>query len=164
MWKSRTIITKSWTTKCNKLLAQKFVEMNEIRRLRIEMTINDTREDYQEEFFFYEYRHEVRNLPQLEGCHILVVNGLLYWTGIVGDAYWGACPKSNVRIIDAKTGEWLDMNTAGLYADWIHTTRGETRDYQRIIDDWDEDDEDDVRQREEAMMKMKEPLPRIDLN
>lgn len=56
------------------------------------------------------------------------------------------------------------MNTAGPYADWMHTTRGETRYYQRIIDDCDEENEDDVRQREEAMMNTKEPLPRIDLN
>jgi hypothetical protein len=86
------------------------------------------------------------------------------WAHYSTDMYWGACPKSNVRYIDVSTGEWIGEDTAGPYLDWIDTNRGETRDYQRIIEDWDEEDEEDVKQREEALMKMKEPLPRIDLN
>jgi hypothetical protein len=146
------------------LVEHKHVEMNEIRRLRIEMAIDDKRDDYEEEFFFHKYRHRIRDLPTLEVCDVLVNDGLFSWTDLIEDVYWGVCSKSNVRIIDAKTGEWIDLDTAGPYADWIYTNRGETRDYQRIIDDWDEEDEEDVKQREEAMMKMKEPLPRIDLN
>jgi hypothetical protein len=80
------------------------------------------------------------------------------------DMYWGACPENNVRIIDAKTGRWISADTAGPYLDWMDTGRGKTRDYQRIVDYWNEEDEEEVEERYNAMMKMKEPLPQIDLD
>jgi hypothetical protein len=111
------------------LVEDKRVEVNEIRRLRIEMAINDKRDDYEEEFFFHNYNCRIRDLPKLECCDILVNDGLFSWKNLIKDIYWGACPESNVRIIDAKTGEWIDLDTAGPYADWIYNNRGETRDY-----------------------------------
>jgi hypothetical protein len=157
------IIQMLGSTMCG-LVEYRHVEMNAIQRLRIEMAIdNNERDDYEEEFFFHDYSHRIRDLPRLEGCDILVNDGLSAWTRLIEEVYWGACSQRNVRVVDAKTGEWIDMDTAGAYADWVDTNGGETRDYQRIIDDWDAEDEEEIRQREEAMMKMKEHLPRIDL-
>jgi hypothetical protein len=145
-----------------RLLDHNRVGMNEIRRLRIELGAEHG--SYESEFFFHIYSHRIRELPKLEGCDVLVYDGLHTWARLIEETYWGACPKSNVRIIDGKTGEWIDADTAGSYIDWIDTSRGETRDYQRIDDYWDEDDEEDIETRYNAMMKMKDPLPRIDLN
>ena len=145
------------STMCG-LVEDKHVEINEIQRLRIEMSLDGMRDDYEEEFFYHKYSHRIRDLPRLEGCDVLVNDGLVSWTSLIEDVYWGACPKHKVRIVDAKTGEWIWRDTAGPYADWIYTDRGATRDYQRIVDVWNEEG------REEAMMRMEEGLPRIDLN
>lgn len=86
----------------------------------------------------------------------------------IDETYWGVCPKSNVRIVDAKTGEWIDIDSAGPYVDWMDNRMGIDPDdgpvYTRIDDFWDAEDEEDVKNRYEAMMKMKDGLPRIDLN
>jgi hypothetical protein len=60
-----------------------------------------------------------------------------------------------------KTGEWSNAATAGPYRDYLDTGHGESKDYQRIDDDSDE--EEDAEEIYEMMMKMKGPLPRIDL-
>jgi hypothetical protein len=145
------------------LVEEDGLEKNEIRRLRVELTIDGKEDDYADEFFFHNHSHRIRDLPKLEACDVLV-NQIYDWAHYSRDMYWGACPKSHVRYIDVSTGEWVSEDTAGPYIDWIDTNRGESRDYQRIIDEWDEEDEEDVKQREEALMKMKEPLPRIDLD
>jgi hypothetical protein len=154
-------IVQMLASEMSELVEEDRAEKNEIRRLRIEL-IGDRMDD--EELFYHSYSHHFHSFPKLKGCDILVVHGLFTWARLIEDVYWGACPKSNVRIIDAKTGEWIDVNTAGPYRDWIDCGRGETRDYQRIDDDWDAEDEDDIAKRYKAMKKMDEPLPRIDLN
>ncbi|KAH3942628.1 hypothetical protein HBI56_169330 [Parastagonospora nodorum] len=111
------------------------------------MAIENAQDDYEKEFFFTTCRHQVWDLTKLEGCDILVDHSLILSAHFVGNVHWRACPKSNVHVVDTETGEWIDSNTAG-----------------PIIDDWDKESEEDFKQREEAMMKMKEPLPRIELN
>jgi hypothetical protein len=145
------------------LVEEDRTEKNEIRRLRIEFVTENGIGD-ESEFFFHNYSHRFRDFPKLNGCDVLVTDGLHTWAHYMKDLYWGVCPRSNVRIIDAKTGEWIDEDTAGPYQDWIDCDRGQTRDYQRIDDYWDAEDEEDVAKRYEAMKKMHEPLPRIDLN
>lgn len=56
---------------------------------------------------------------------ILVYNELRRWTDLCIDHGWGACPKENIRIIDGKTGEWIDYETSGAYEDNLDTNGGE---------------------------------------
>ncbi|CAO2650694.1 Nn.00g019860.m01.CDS01 [Neocucurbitaria sp. VM-36] len=145
----------------NKLVAGNSLEKKEVRHLRIEL-VHELGWD-QSELFYHDYSRKIRNFPKLGRCDVLVNNGLYAWGNLINETYWGACPKSNVRIIDAKTGEWIDAETAGPYQDYIDTGHGETRDYLRDVDydvEWEEAEGDE---RYEAMMKMKAPLPRIDL-
>lgn len=146
-------------------------EIFQIRRLRIEMATETQPDDggYQAEFFYHDYSYKIRELPKLEACDVLVVDGLRNWGSFIDEHYWGSCPKSNVRMVDANTGEWISTNTAGPYLDWMDNYQGIDPDdgpvYTRIADFWDEKDEEDVKRRYDAMMKMKrDGLPRIDLN
>jgi hypothetical protein len=153
----------------SELAGEERSERNEIRRLRVEMAVRKEMHtsDYwsdESESFLHEYSHRICDFPKLEGCDVLVAGDLSRWTSFIEETYWGVCPQSNVRIIDAKTGEWIDADTSGPYKDWIDTGRGQSRDYQRLIDYWDEADEEDIAKREEEMMKMQEGLPRIDMN
>ncbi|OAL50072.1 hypothetical protein IQ07DRAFT_587751 [Pyrenochaeta sp. DS3sAY3a] len=137
-------------------------ERTEIMRLRVELVREDGWDE--SESFFHFYSHQFRYFPKLEGCDVLVPDGLREWASLIEETYWGTCPQRNVRIVDANTGEWIDERTAGPYADWVDTSGGEGGDYQRIDEYWDEEDEEYVQARYEEMMKMREPLPRIDLN
>ncbi|OAL05466.1 hypothetical protein IQ06DRAFT_265577 [Phaeosphaeriaceae sp. SRC1lsM3a] len=128
-------------------ISGKHSETKVIRRLRVELAACSSYENYELEFFQHKYRYQIRDLLKFESCDILVSDGLRYWCSFIEEMYWGVCRKGNVRIIDAETGEWIDEDTSG-----------------PIDDDWDEDDEEQVAKRYNAMMKMKEPLPRIDLN
>ena len=138
------------------------LEKNEIRRLRIEL-VDENRND-ESESFYHDHSDRFRYFPKLDGVDVLVPDSLFYWGRIFEETYWGACPESNIRIINTKTGEWINEQTAGPYLDWIDTGHGKTRDYKRIDDNWDEEDEEDVAERYKSMMKMQEPLPQIDLN
>jgi hypothetical protein len=129
-----------------------------IRHLRLELMADGW--DLSE-FFFHDYSHSIRDFPNLESCDILIDDGLYNWAQFIEEGYWGTCPDSNVRIVDAKTGEWISAVTAGPYRDYLDTGHGESRDYQRIVDYWDE--EEDAEERYEALMKMKAPLPRMNL-
>lgn len=137
-------------------------EKTEITRLRVELV--DQKGWDESESFYHDYSDRFRDFPKLEGCDVLVTDGLRVWGSLIEERYWGACPPSNVRVVDANTGEWIDEKTTGPYADWIDTSGGEGEGYLRIEEFWDEEDEEDVQARYEAMMKMREPLPRIDLN
>ncbi|PVI03669.1 hypothetical protein DM02DRAFT_669703 [Periconia macrospinosa] len=138
------------------------LEKKEIRRLRIVLV-----DDMELEFFYHKFSFEVSCFPKLDGIDVLVPDGLYNWGTFIQEMYWGTCPETNVRMVDANSGEWIDSKTGGPYLDWIDTGRstgGETKDYMRIDNDWDEEDEEAVAERYSAMMKMQEPLPRIDLN
>lgn len=145
-------------------ISGKHSETKVIRRLRVELAACSSYENYELEFFQHKYRYQIRDLLKFESCDILVSDGLRYWCSFIEEMYWGVCRKGNVRIIDAETGEWIDEDTSGPYVDWVDTGGGESEGHARIDDDWDEDDEEQVAKRYNAMMKMKEPLPRIDLN
>jgi hypothetical protein len=142
------------------------LEKKEIRHLRLELISNGWD---MSEFFYHEDAGHVRGFPELERCDVLVNDGLNSWGDFIKDMYWGACPKSNVRFVDAKTGDWIDVESDGPYQDYrdnyIGIDLGEPTVYTRIDDDWDEEDEEDVRKRHEAMMRIKrEGLPRINLH
>lgn len=137
-------------------------ERTTITYLRIELSIAG--HDWDDpEWFYHSYSQKFRHFPSLQRCDVLVDDGLYNWGDFIDETYWGTCPKSNVRMIDAKTGEYIDKTTAGPYLDWIDTGRGEVTNYTRIDDCWDEEDEEDVKQRWEAMMGMKKGLPRVEL-
>jgi hypothetical protein len=75
-----------------------------------------------------------------------------------------------MRIVDAKTGEWFDEESEGPYMDYMDNSYNlehglEDISYDRIDDDWDEENEEYVKRRYEAMIKMREEgLPRINLD
>ncbi|KAH7408773.1 hypothetical protein DE146DRAFT_647137 [Phaeosphaeria sp. MPI-PUGE-AT-0046c] len=153
------------------LVEEDHPERNEIRHIKIELATGNAlydELDYELEFFYHNYRHHICHLPKLGSCDVLVNGDLHFWGSSISEMYWGTCPRSNVRMIDAKTGEWIDMDTAGPYLDWMDNYMGidpeEGPIYTRMDQFWDEEDEEDVATRYNAMMKMKEGLPRVDLN
>lgn len=138
------------------------IEMGKIRHLRIEL-VHEQGWDLSEDLF-YKHSRQIRYFPLLRGCDVPVEDGLAHtWTAFIYDTYWGACPRGNVRMIDAQTGEWIDGNICGPYQDYIDTNGGETRNYVRDTFDpeWGEKDDDE---RYEAMRRIQIPLPRINLN
>jgi hypothetical protein len=72
-----------------------------------------------------------------------------------------------MRIVDAKTGEWFDEESEGPYMDYMDNSYNlehglKDISYNRIDDDWDEENEEYVKRRYEAMINMREEgLPRI---
>ena len=96
------------------LMMYNHVEVNKIRRLRIILRFKDESEESAS--FDHIYSHRICDLPKLEGCDIWV-NVLFTWRRLIEETYWESCPKNNVRIIDRKTGEWIDADTAGSYLD-----------------------------------------------
>lgn len=137
------------------------LEKKQVRHLRIGL-LHDSGWD-QSEYFFYTNSGKIRHFPKLERCDVLVNDGLYVWGNFIKEMYWGAaCPKNNVRVIDAKTGEFLNAKTAGPYQDYLDTSYGRTKEFIREDSDWDDEDADE---RYEVMMKeMKTPLPRINLD
>ena len=105
--------------------------------------------------------------PKLKRCDVLVDDGLRRWHDIVG------CGGSEIyiRMVDAKSGEWFDEESEGPYMDYCDNSCALDREhdlddiwYTRNDYEWDEENEEDVRMRYEAMVKIKEEgLPRIDL-
>ncbi|EFQ89198.1 hypothetical protein PTT_14627 [Pyrenophora teres f. teres 0-1] len=142
------------------LVEEDSLEKQEVRHLRLE-SMSASGWDASG-FFYHDHAHKIRHFPKLERCDVLVNDGLYDWGVFVMEIYWGTVPRSNVRIIDAKTGEWINSVTAGPYLDYLDTGHGEHRNYVRTVDGYD--GEEDGEERYEALMKMKEPLPRIDLN
>jgi len=138
------------------------LEKQQLRHLRVELMF-DNGPDISE-FFFHNYRHEIPNFPKLERCDVLVTEGLRRWGYHLLDMYWGACLIDNVRMIDAKTGEWINGVTAGPYVDYLDTSYGSYPEYGYVRVDIHWDEKEDAEERYEAMMRMKGPLPRIDLN
>ncbi|OBT44391.1 hypothetical protein VE00_07057 [Pseudogymnoascus sp. WSF 3629] len=141
------------------LLAEtNILERDEVRHLRIEL-VNEQGLD-ESEFFYHNHVHKLRDFPKLESFNLLVGNGLLpEWTDFIKERYWGACPRGNVRIVDGKTGEWIDEETSGAYLDYIDSNGGKNDNYTRVVDDEEEEEG-----RMEAMKRLQIPLPRIDLD
>jgi hypothetical protein len=142
------------------------LEKAELRHFRVEVFSIISAYDVSESFFHH-YSHRIRDFPKLERCDVLVDDGLRTWDQFT--EYAGG-PKIYVRIVDAKTGERFDEESEGLYMDYMdnsHNLEHGLEDiwYTRIDDDWDEESEEDVKRRYEAMIKIKEEgLPRINLH
>jgi hypothetical protein len=142
------------------------LEKAEFRHFRIEV-FNIVNKYDVSELFFQHYSHRIRDFPKLERCDVLVDDGLRTWEQFTEHA---GGPKIHVRIVDAKTGEWFDEESEGPYMDYIDNSYNlehglEGISYTRIDDDWDEESEEDVKGRYDAMIKMKEEgLPRINLD
>lgn len=145
------------------------MERDSIRHLRIE--IDRDAPGYEMDSFWYQDQPQLREFPKLESCYVLVDNILWHeMTRFIEDSGWGACPVENVRIVDAKTGEWVDKDTSGPYQDYLDTRTG--GDFTRGVDDvWlpEEETEEEweayhERERWEAIRQLQIPLPRIDLD
>ncbi|KAF2128625.1 hypothetical protein P153DRAFT_376731 [Dothidotthia symphoricarpi CBS 119687] len=140
------------------LSEESFPERDEVSHLRIEL-VNEQGLD-ETESFYDNHIHNIHDFPKLRSFDLLVGNGLSpQWTDFIKETYWGACPMENVRIVDGKTGEWIDEETSGAYQDYIDTNGGENDDYTRVVDDPEEEEG-----RVEAMKMLQIPLPRIDLD
>ncbi|OBT94716.1 hypothetical protein VE01_06268 [Pseudogymnoascus verrucosus] len=143
----------------SRLLADKnILERDEVRHLRIEL-VNEQGLD-ESEFFYHNHVHKLPDFPKLESFNLLVSDGLWpQWTDFIKETYWGACPRRNVRIVDRRTGEWIDEETSGAYHDYRDSNGGKNDNYTRVVDDEEEEEG-----RMEAMKRLQIPLPRIDLD
>ncbi|KAH7081955.1 hypothetical protein BKA63DRAFT_223385 [Paraphoma chrysanthemicola] len=143
------------------------VEKREIRHLRLELMYNVGRIDKEDdpEWFFHFYSHKIRDFPRLHYCDVLVNDGLRYRAMFIAETYWGdSCPKENARMVDAKTGEWIDIVTSRPWVDWLETGGGEERRFVTDVTSNSEMDEEEFEERWEEMMTIgSKPLPRIDL-
>lgn len=157
---SDVIQMNSWLM--DELAGGNSIEKREIRHLRI-----DIHEPawYQPKEFYHNHSSKIRNFPNLNRFDLLVNDGICSWTSFFEDMYWGACPRENGRIVDAKTGEYVDATTCGAYQDYVDTDKGSKREYTRDLMcydvDWLGPDGDE---RFEAMQKFSVPLPRTDLD
>jgi hypothetical protein len=142
------------------------LEKTEFRHFRLEV-FNNTYDV--SELFFHYHSHRIRDFPKLERCDVLVDDGLRNWDQFIERAG----PQIYMRFVDAKTGEWFDAESEGPYMDYMDNfcglehglEHGLDISYTRIDDNWDEENEEDVKNRYEAMIKMKdEGLPRINLD
>jgi hypothetical protein len=95
------------------IMSRLVLEKNRVKHLRIALS-HELGWDLSE-FFFHDYSYKIRDFPQLKSCDVLVNDGPYYWGNFIKETDWGACQQSNVRIIDAKTGEWINAETAGPY-------------------------------------------------
>jgi hypothetical protein len=107
----------------------------------------------------------IQNSHKLEPCDVLVDDGLHKCGQMIGHAG----PNTNMRFVDAKTGEWFDAESEGPYMDYIDNSwimeHGLDIAYTRIDNNWDKENEEDVKKRYDAIMKIKEEgLPRIKLD
>lgn len=143
------------------LSEENLLERDEVRHLRIELVSEQGLDET--ESFYDNHVYKLRDFPKLESFNLLVSNGLSpQWTDFIKETYWGACPRGNVRIVDGKTGEWIDEETSGAYQDYVDTNGGENDDYTRVVDDEEEEEEEE--RRVEAMKRLQISLPRIDLD
>ncbi|KAH7081960.1 hypothetical protein BKA63DRAFT_504994 [Paraphoma chrysanthemicola] len=147
------------------LLEGECIEKREIRHLRLELGGVDGHDGT--ESFYHDYSRRMRNFPKLQSCDVLIHDGLYSWGMFIDETYWGACPKHNVRLVDAKTGEYIDAKTSPGFFDYLDTNRGEYRHFGRpvfyFVEEWEEEEE--FAERWAEMMKVgTNPLPRIDLN
>lgn len=155
---------------CGLLPEENLLGRDEIRHLRIELGLDET------EYFHYSYVHKLNtyqlgNFPKLQSFDLLVGDGLCpRWTGFIKGMDWGACPRGNVRIVDGKTGEWIDEETSAPYQDYVDANGRRNDNYTRIVEDEDEDRdyydyyEENDEERMEAVRRLQIPLPRIDLD
>jgi hypothetical protein len=86
------------------LVVHKHLETHSITHLRIELSLNHTRDDSEEFFFFHKSSHRIRKLPRPQECDFLVNDGLFAWTISPEDVDWGA---NFIRTVYAKTGGGL---------------------------------------------------------
>jgi hypothetical protein len=131
------------------------VEKNMIRYLRI--VLEDEKGWDESESFFHSYSYVIRDFTMLERCDVLLAI-LREWVTFLRVSYWGAlCLKSNVRMTDAKTGDWINGDSSQAYSDYFDSGRREYKD-NLLYEDEDEDWEWDVRF--EALIKVL-PLTRV---
>ena len=159
---------------CGLLPEENLLGRGEIRHLRVELGLDET------EYFHYSYVHKLNvyqlgNFPKLQSFDLLVSDGLCpRWRSFIKKTDWGACPRGNVRIVDGKTGEWIDEETSGPYRDYIDSNGRRNEHYTRMVyyGDGDEDEdrdedgyyEENDEERMEALRRLQIPLPRIDLD
>ncbi|ORY17403.1 hypothetical protein BCR34DRAFT_610876 [Clohesyomyces aquaticus] len=134
----------------------------DIRHLRIDLV--DEQGFDETEMFYYHYAYVIYNIARLESFDILVGNGLAQWTDFIKESSWRAFFRKNVRIVDRKTGEWIDEGTSPVYQDYVDTNWGENDHFTRVVEeDYEGHPEEDDESRFQAIKRLQMPLPRINL-
>jgi hypothetical protein len=131
-----------------------------IKHLRLQLVSSQIIDE--SEMFFDKYMHCIRNFPSLQSCEVLV-DDLMQWGNTMIEAFGEERLKSSVRFVDKKTGEYITAENSGAYVDWIETEGG-TRGYFLSVRDevWNPGYDEEART--EAMMEMKDGLPRIEVD
>lgn len=98
---------------CKASFANDTIMRDSVRHLRILIDLD--RDSYPLE--------NTRTFPNLESCHVVAENGRGWWQMIqvLQFYYWPEMPKVNSRMVDAKTGEWLSLETCHTYTDYLDT-------------------------------------------
>ncbi|KAH7383557.1 hypothetical protein BKA64DRAFT_712437 [Cadophora sp. MPI-SDFR-AT-0126] len=135
----------------------------DIRHLRIEL-IDERGEEVIEDW----WHHHLPLLPKftsLQSVDLLVPRELRYYAPqYIEDAYFGEkCARENVRIVRMGSGEWIDGETAGVYADWVESFGGREEEGMTRVVDWDVDGET-RRERMEDVRALEMPRPRVRLD
>ncbi|KAH8724882.1 hypothetical protein GQ44DRAFT_617151 [Phaeosphaeriaceae sp. PMI808] len=100
----------------NDLVSRTSLEGEGARHLRIELLRPDGRDDSED--FYHEHCNRICEFPGMPFTHLILPKGItdsFPCTTLIDGIYFGSCPKSNIRIINAKTGEWIDEETSGPY-------------------------------------------------
>lgn len=75
---------------------------------------------------FWNSGHLISDFVNLKSCCILVDD--IKWeamTQILREFYWGKIPKANMRMLDARTREWIDLEVADPSRDYLDTVVGD---------------------------------------
>ncbi|KAK0121442.1 hypothetical protein ONS95_009736 [Cadophora gregata] len=143
--------------KSDQLGRPKTYPLNDIKHLRVDLV--DSRGEEDDDWYHYNSQ-ELYDFPKLQSVDILGPRDLCCYTQYIGDFSFGHCPKSNVRVITMKTGEWIDNKTAGAYQDYLDL-EAELGFFTRVVNDRDYEDEEE---RLEDVRQLQIPLPRVDLS
>jgi hypothetical protein len=112
--------------------------------------------------FGYTYRYRVAEFTNLANFELLV-DRLWQWGNELCEPGWGPPSPSNLRCIDRKTGEYITAENGEAYVDWYESGGG-TLGY--LPSEWDQTwhRHQDEESRIEAMMEMKNGLPRMEVD
>ncbi|PVH77062.1 hypothetical protein DL98DRAFT_517503 [Cadophora sp. DSE1049] len=137
--------------------------LGDIGHLRIELL--DERGEEVIEDWWHHHLPLLRDFPKLQSVDLLVPRELRFYAPqYIEDAYFGEhCPRENVRIVNLGTGEWIDGETAGVYADWVESFGGREVEAMTRVVEWDVDEET-RRERVEDVRALEMPRPRISLD
>lgn len=132
--------------------------------MRIELV--DERGEEVVEDWWHHHLPLLRTFPSLLTVDLLVPRELRYYAPqYIDDAYFGEkCDKEKgVRIVAMGSGEWVDGETAGVYADWVESGGGKMEEDMTRVVEWDVD-EGTRRERMDDVKALEMPRPRVRLD